>query len=213
LKYKNFTLLQEIVSALDSTCVSRLKSTWDKIRSVDKQKFESFKEILDNKSNYTNYRKRLDQSSCPSIPILGVLFGDLNAIEETISTKEDGLYNIKKLRKVYDLISTFKDRITGTYNFSREDFEFLDWYSNGRHIESDFDTRYALSCECEASKRVNTQKHLISTDTILSENTNQEDLIISEITFSESQLEPNPDPYGYFTSLPEIPSMKDMSLT
>jgi len=99
LKYKNFTLLQEIVSALDSTCVSRLKSTWDKIRSVDKQKFESFKEILDNKSNYTNYRKRLDQSSCPSIPILGVLFGDLNAIEETISTKEDGLYNIKKIKK------------------------------------------------------------------------------------------------------------------
>jgi len=155
LKFRNYNLVKEICSALVSPTVDalRLKETWSKIKSSELKKLENMQSILDNNLNFANYRQAIkNDNTRPVVPFLGVVFGDINALEEILKTKDNGYYNLKKLKKVSERIREFKDHISGKYKYS-ENFEFIEWFAKERIIVEDKNEKYELSYKCEASKR------------------------------------------------------------
>jgi len=157
LKFKNYNLVKEICSALVASTVDsqRLKETWLKVKSSDMKKFDSLKNITDMTLNFSTYRQLIKENTRPIVPYLGVTFTDINAFEEVLRTKENGYYNIKKLRKVSERIKDFREQISGKFNFS-ENFDFIEWFAKERIIIEDQKERFDYSYKCEASKRQST---------------------------------------------------------
>jgi len=149
LKYRNYNLVIEILSALDQTTVTRLKETKDKIKSSDLQKLDSCQDLM--KDNFKLYRNLVKTDIKPVVPYIGVISKDLVVFEE-IPTKSEGLYNMKKFAKVAEQLIDFRHQVSGKYEFS-ENNNFLNWFVNDRIIVEDQNERFNLSYLCEASKR------------------------------------------------------------
>src|SRR3990167_5400366 len=63
LKMNNFNSLLEILSGINNYSVQRLKKTWKALPSKFREKFSEMEELMDNRLNYANYRKKLAECS------------------------------------------------------------------------------------------------------------------------------------------------------
>jgi len=84
LKINNFNTLFEIMMALISNPVHRLKKTWEAIGAPDRMKFKKLEDVCSFSSNRKNYREELKKvsptQSC--LPYLGVSLTDLVFFDE-----------------------------------------------------------------------------------------------------------------------------------
>eukprot|EP01121_Diplochlamys_sp_Union-15-3_P022710 TRINITY_DN9755_c0_g1_i1.p1 TRINITY_DN9755_c0_g1~~TRINITY_DN9755_c0_g1_i1.p1 ORF type:complete len:153 (-),score=8.25 TRINITY_DN9755_c0_g1_i1:33-491(-) len=116
--------MTEIVSAINSPCVFRLKQTFLGLSKKEKDDFEDMRSlVLDPQHNYQTYRDILNQlsmSSTPVVPYIGVLLSDMISLAELPNKDKEGLINFKKMRRIsytLDLITklqtlpyTFEDK-------------------------------------------------------------------------------------------------------
>ncbi|KAJ3223211.1 hypothetical protein HK099_001399 [Clydaea vesicula] len=82
LALNNFSTLMSIVSALNSSTISRLKRTWDLTSTKTKQTFESLKKATDLSRNYAVYRQTIKDCQPPCLPFLGLYLTDLTFTED-----------------------------------------------------------------------------------------------------------------------------------
>ncbi|KAG5513777.1 hypothetical protein PMAC_000815 [Pneumocystis sp. 'macacae'] len=115
LELNNYNTLMAIVSALNSSTISRLKKTWNTLSTKSKNIFENLRSITDYSRNYAVYRSRLKENLPPCLPFLGLILTDITFIEEgnpsyrsfrnSTSTHSIQLINYDKYIKIYSIIS------------------------------------------------------------------------------------------------------------
>lgn len=101
----NFNAVFEILAALQSSAVDRLKRTWEKLERVVKVMHLELTGVTSRDKNFKNLRDHLKKSLPPCIPYLGMFLTDLTFIDQGIPDRlksekiQDGLINFDKLRQ------------------------------------------------------------------------------------------------------------------
>ncbi|XP_062134942.1 ras-GEF domain-containing family member 1C isoform X1 [Drosophila sulfurigaster albostrigata] len=120
----NFNSLMAILTALNTTPITRLKKTWAK---VQRTKFEGLEHQMDPSGNYQNYRSTMKAAVWRSereeankieraiIPYFSLFLKDFNQIHEQHETKlVNGFYNFEKC-------ALFGAQLRNFYNWQRLD--------------------------------------------------------------------------------------------
>uniref|UniRef100_A0A3B4DXI2 Rap guanine nucleotide exchange factor (GEF) 6 n=1 Tax=Pygocentrus nattereri TaxID=42514 RepID=A0A3B4DXI2_PYGNA len=99
---KNFNSMFAIISGLNLSPVSRLRSTWEKLPSKYEKLFRDLQDIFDPSRNMAKYRNILSSQSVqpPIIPLFPVVKKDLTFLHEGNDSIVDGLVNFEKLRMI-----------------------------------------------------------------------------------------------------------------
>lgn len=120
-QYNAFNVVQEIIAALLSASVGRLKLTWREMQPRTMQQWASVKQAMSQDGNWKGYRARLEQCGTPCLPYLGVFLSDLTFVEEgnpdNIETSAGSLINFVKRRAVAKIITSIQDFQSTPYNF------------------------------------------------------------------------------------------------
>ncbi|ORE18097.1 ras GEF [Rhizopus microsporus] len=82
LHMNNYNTLMAIRSALDSTCIIRLKKTWEYVSSKYRSIWEPIYKATDSQRNFAEYRSRLKTAVAPCLPFLGVYLTDVTFIDD-----------------------------------------------------------------------------------------------------------------------------------
>jgi len=112
-KLRNFNGMMEILSALGSCSLTRLRKSWDALPSKYLKKYADYEERMSSLENFKNYRQSLHSEKKPVIPYLGIHLRDLIFLEENSNTLQNGNVNTFKLEhldKVITLVTTFQGR-------------------------------------------------------------------------------------------------------
>jgi hypothetical protein len=124
---KNFNGLMEFLAALNSTCITRLRKTWQLIepgliQAADDLCAFTFK-------NYSVFRRELQIRSPPLIPFIGMFLTDLTFLEDGNPNFVDGKINFgNKFTRISDAINLLLKPQNYTYQFSVEE-TFWEWLS------------------------------------------------------------------------------------
>jgi len=162
-RIQNFNGMMEIVSALNSSAIHRLKRTFDSLSQKMKSAVEQFATF--SSSNFKAYRDTVRCAEPPCLPYLGVYLSDLTFLEEANanvfavdSNQGDSIINIDKRKRVaativdlinfqkkpfaFESLPKVRDLIEGTLsNIERE-------FGIGRTCRAE-EHLYQLSLECE----------------------------------------------------------------
>ena len=82
LSLQNYNALMAIISALDSSTISRLKQTWSALSSKHKSALDYMRTITDHSRNFSLYRSKIRESIAPCLPFLGLYLTDLTFLDE-----------------------------------------------------------------------------------------------------------------------------------
>ena len=101
-KLNNYNGVMEIVSALQSAPVQRLKQTWRGMAPKDLAQFQELVDAMDFVHHLKRYRDDLEKIEPPALPYIGLFLQDLLMLEEipTRARQDAGLINVAKLRKL-----------------------------------------------------------------------------------------------------------------
>eukprot|EP01125_Pyxidicula_operculata_P010399 TRINITY_DN3421_c0_g2_i1.p1 TRINITY_DN3421_c0_g2~~TRINITY_DN3421_c0_g2_i1.p1 ORF type:complete len:609 (+),score=207.24 TRINITY_DN3421_c0_g2_i1:258-1829(+) len=115
----NMNTAMGVFTALNSSNISRLKSTFKLLPKKVQKQLEDLSVIMDFRKNYSNYRAHLQQASTTSsvVPYLGLISKDLFAIEENTPTLYKDLINWEKMRTLYSQLMQIKQYQEGSYQF------------------------------------------------------------------------------------------------
>ena len=75
-------MTQEIIAALNSASVGRLKLTWRELKPKTVNQWERVQAALASTSSYKDYRSLIARCEMPCLPYLGVFLWDLTFIED-----------------------------------------------------------------------------------------------------------------------------------
>ncbi|KNE73333.1 hypothetical protein AMAG_17556 [Allomyces macrogynus ATCC 38327] len=78
----NYSSLRSILSALDSSTISRLHKTWESLSGKHHETLEEMRVATDHARNYTNFRATLKSAVPPCIPFMGMYLTDLTFISD-----------------------------------------------------------------------------------------------------------------------------------
>eukprot|EP00730_Choanoeca_flexa_P003297 TRINITY_DN11358_c0_g1_i1.p1 TRINITY_DN11358_c0_g1~~TRINITY_DN11358_c0_g1_i1.p1 ORF type:complete len:1117 (+),score=242.00 TRINITY_DN11358_c0_g1_i1:57-3407(+) len=99
----NFNGMLEIISALHSSAIHRLKHTWAEVNAKRMKLFESYQEIFGG-NNYAALRNEMAAANPPLIPFFGMYLTDITFIEDgspdNLTVKDTELINFGKRRMV-----------------------------------------------------------------------------------------------------------------
>eukprot|EP00026_Physarum_polycephalum_P004864 Phypoly_transcript_04888.p1 GENE.Phypoly_transcript_04888~~Phypoly_transcript_04888.p1 ORF type:complete len:490 (+),score=76.11 Phypoly_transcript_04888:570-2039(+) len=82
LELRNFNGVMQIVTGLNSSAVTRLKTTWANVPAKRRESFAVLEKLMDMYGNYKTYRELLISASPPFIPFLGLFLSDLTFIDD-----------------------------------------------------------------------------------------------------------------------------------
>lgn len=106
--FHNYDTLMAIKSAIDMSCIARLRRTWDTLPNKTKSAYERITSLLDFGRNFYNYRNSIKNAAPPCIPFLGLYLTDLTFIESGVPTYREvrgkKLINFNKFLKMYKII-------------------------------------------------------------------------------------------------------------
>ncbi|KAJ3215062.1 hypothetical protein HDU67_000842 [Dinochytrium kinnereticum] len=127
---KNFDLAMAVISALNSSSISRLAKTWILLTNKTNDTLSNLHNISDNSRNYTNYRSELRNLSPPCIPFLGLYLTDLTfTVDGNPDVRNEKLINFDKFVKMYKIIVDIQ-RFQYPYALT-EVTELADWIFTG----------------------------------------------------------------------------------
>ncbi|KAJ3356596.1 hypothetical protein GGF32_001442 [Allomyces javanicus] len=78
----NYSSLRSILSALDSSTISRLHKTWESLSGKHHETLEEMRVATDHARNYANFRATLKSAVPPCIPFMGMYLTDLTFISD-----------------------------------------------------------------------------------------------------------------------------------
>ncbi|RKP02709.1 hypothetical protein CXG81DRAFT_10478 [Caulochytrium protostelioides] len=82
LALNNFNSLMAVISALNSSTVTRLVKTWNHVATKHRHAFQVLCHAMQNDKNYAAYRTRLRSTAAPCLPFLGLYLTDLTFTED-----------------------------------------------------------------------------------------------------------------------------------
>ncbi|XP_054715101.1 ras guanyl-releasing protein 3-like [Uloborus diversus] len=101
LQQNNFNSLMSVVGGLSHSCLARLSLTMACVPAETKKALADMSELLASASNFSNYRKTLQEVEGFKIPILGVHMKDLISLHVALpDTLEGGLVNFRKIAQL-----------------------------------------------------------------------------------------------------------------
>ena len=100
----NFNAVKEIMAALQSSSVGRLKKTKDAMSAKHVKLMEDLMTLTSNEMNFKNLRTKIHSVEPPLIPFPGVYQGDLVFLESYGKDIQDGMVNFMKFQKVTNYI-------------------------------------------------------------------------------------------------------------
>jgi len=80
--YRNFSSIMAVISALNSSAISRLKLTHNMLNMKHIKMASAFSEMMRSVSSFKAYRTALRSSNEPCIPFMGVTLSDLTFLED-----------------------------------------------------------------------------------------------------------------------------------
>ncbi|KAK9723271.1 hypothetical protein K7432_002068 [Basidiobolus ranarum] len=121
-KLHNYNTLMAIMSALNSTTITRLRKTWEPLSNKTKTVLEALRKATDHSRNYCAYRSRLKTSEMPCLPFFGVYLTDLTFIHEgnPAYRRNGGTSMIINFDKHYKSVKVIQE----IQRFQQTDFQF-----------------------------------------------------------------------------------------
>lgn len=110
LKLGNLQGVFEVVCALNSAPVSRMKRTWAEIDRQSREEFNSLEALATPSDNYKNYRMYV-QALQQCIPYIGVVISDLTFILDGNPDRIGGMINWCKCRMISEAVSLVGTKI------------------------------------------------------------------------------------------------------
>jgi len=151
---QNYNALNEIISALNTSAVFRLKKTWAGLSQHHTKLFSELSELMSNKHNYQNLRHQLHDVQPPFVPYLGVYLTDLTFIEEGNPTMHDDLVNWNKCRLQAKVIVEIQ-----TYQQTPYALQVVPWirdYFLNIKVPYSADDQWKMSIEIEPKNQTST---------------------------------------------------------
>ncbi|KAJ3105728.1 hypothetical protein HDU96_008455 [Phlyctochytrium bullatum] len=146
LSLRNYDLAMGVVSALNSSSISRLSKTWALLTNKTNDTLANLHFITDNSRNYANYRTELRNLNPPCIPFLGLYLTDLTfTADGNPDIRNERLINFDKFVKTHRIITEIQ-RFQMPYALF-EVAELADWLFTGIKTSSQKDAQslYDLS--------------------------------------------------------------------
>eukprot|EP00009_Paramoeba_aestuarina_P009828 CAMPEP_0201537330 /NCGR_PEP_ID=MMETSP0161_2-20130828/64439_1 /ASSEMBLY_ACC=CAM_ASM_000251 /TAXON_ID=180227 /ORGANISM="Neoparamoeba aestuarina, Strain SoJaBio B1-5/56/2" /LENGTH=427 /DNA_ID=CAMNT_0047943553 /DNA_START=34 /DNA_END=1317 /DNA_ORIENTATION=- len=103
-KLSNCMGIMEILSALSSPCVARMKSTWAEIGKHSTARYNFFKELVSPTAGYRRYREHVHSLIPPCIPYVGIYLTDLVFVLDSGIYAENNLIKFQKLQRASDVL-------------------------------------------------------------------------------------------------------------
>lgn len=82
LELQNYNGLMAVMSALNSSTITRLKRTWEAVGAKSKTIYDSLNKAVNHHRNYAEYRAALRKAHTPCLPFLGVYLTDITFCHE-----------------------------------------------------------------------------------------------------------------------------------
>ncbi|KAH9812445.1 ras guanine nucleotide exchange factor domain-containing protein [Melampsora americana] len=82
LELQNYNGLMAVMSALNSSTITRLKRTWEGVGTKSKTIYETLNRAVNHDRNYAEYRASLRKAKTPCLPFLGVYLTDITFCHE-----------------------------------------------------------------------------------------------------------------------------------
>eukprot|EP01102_Stenamoeba_stenopodia_P020903 TRINITY_DN829_c0_g1_i6.p1 TRINITY_DN829_c0_g1~~TRINITY_DN829_c0_g1_i6.p1 ORF type:complete len:613 (+),score=53.27 TRINITY_DN829_c0_g1_i6:223-2061(+) len=132
----NFNGMMEIISALNSNFLQRLRQAWKVLPQKHLEIWEDLGKIVDPIQSYRNYRKILRSTKPPLIPFQGVYLTDLTFIEQNAEKTENGFHNFEKLSMISKVCLEVKRFQSVPYMLDPVNF-IQDYLSNPKILSED----------------------------------------------------------------------------
>ena len=107
LELKNFNGAMQVVAALGSAPVRRLKATFKQLSSKAHSRLEMLRSLLASSLNFSAYRSTLQlmaDSEQPCVPYLGVMLQDLVFLDENATFVGDNSFNFDKIHRSWFIL-------------------------------------------------------------------------------------------------------------
>lgn len=78
----NFNSCMAIIAGLESSCIFRLKKTWQTVSPGSVAIFEQLKDLTSQQHNFSKLRSVVEHSTLPCLPYIGIHLTDLVFIED-----------------------------------------------------------------------------------------------------------------------------------
>lgn len=117
----NFNGVIEILSALHSSSIARLKDSWALVQKPTLVSLEELDLLMSSDGNFRYYRSLLERTPPPVVPYLGLLLTDLTFLDDANLTQlkggKDGskLLNLQKIRMMANVLKLFKKCLSVNY--------------------------------------------------------------------------------------------------
>ncbi|KAJ3218223.1 hypothetical protein HDU67_006332 [Dinochytrium kinnereticum] len=147
-KLNNFNGVKEVLAALQSSSVYRLKKTKELVANKYLRIYEDLLKLISSELNYKALRAKVHAAEPPLIPFPGVYQGDLVFLDTcSKDILENGLVNFHKFQKVASYILEIQNYQQARY--SLEPVSEIQEYIRNYPILDD-DQAYTQSLACEA---------------------------------------------------------------
>lgn len=113
-KLQNFNLLMEILGALGSSNLHRLKKTWKGLPPRKIAKFEFLSQLMDPARNFNAYRTCLHNAQGPTLPFLGLILTDItfakegNPVQRVFPGLDFPLVNLARFYQLKQILRDFQ---------------------------------------------------------------------------------------------------------
>ena len=113
-KLQNFNLLMEILGALGSSNLHRLKKTWKGLPPRKMAKFEFLSQLMDPARNFSAYRTCLHNAQGPTLPFLGLILTDItfakegNPVQRVFPGLDFPLVNLARFYQLKQILRDFQ---------------------------------------------------------------------------------------------------------
>lgn len=148
-KMNNFFDSSSILGGFDSNPMHRLNLHFSLLSSDHKKVLDDLRQKFDPSGNFNELRdaqKTVANQNQPIVPYLGMFLSDLFKYDDAIALYVDGLINVKKMQRVYELISTILSYSRFHYNFLSVDQVQL---KIDQFVDIDEDKLFDMSYEVE----------------------------------------------------------------
>lgn len=147
-KLNNFNGVKEVIAALNSSSVYRLRKTQEMLGTKYVRIHDDLTKLTSNEMNKKNLRNRIHSSDPPLIPFPGLYQGDLVFLDTCNKDKlEGGLINFYKVERITSIILELEAYQQVNYNLEpvKEIQDYVKFYNI-----LDDDSQYSHSLQCEA---------------------------------------------------------------
>lgn len=118
MRFRNFNGVMEIISALGSSPVRRLTSSWAAVPQPAMAEFHEMEQLMLADDNFKYYRAKLAKARPPAVPYFGIFLRDLTLIHHgNRDYIQFGLVNAVKIQLMFNQLRLLQRLQQQNYNF------------------------------------------------------------------------------------------------